>query len=297
MSLFLGPGWLAVMREVGAVSGVRSLELGQRTLHVGEVRSFRQAKWVLYGSPEEGAAELLPRLLDRARREGVWLVESAFNMSRWGDRALLERHGATITRTFGTYRVDLGRPEGELLAAFHQNHRNMVRRAQREGVRVAFHLDLGEFHAQLDSTYARDRREHRFTLRYLEALARHLGEGVLLAGAYRGERLEAAAIVPWDREAGWFLHGASREWRTPGAATLLQWEVMRRLQGLGVARYDLGGALADSEDGRLAGIYRFKRRFGGTFLPCWYWECRGALFPYWWHRSLEWAEGRGVRVR
>lgn len=282
MSLFLGPAWLGVMEAVGAVSGVRPLRLGEETIHIGEVRSYRQTKWVLYGECDQ-----LPQLLREAGRERVWLVESAFNMSRWTDRTLLERCGARLTRAFGTYRVDLGQDETRLLGNFHQNHRNMVRRAQREGVRVEFTLDLAAFHAQLDATYARGNREHRFTRRYLEALPVHFGAQLLLAGAYRGEVLEAAAIVPWDQQTGFFLHGASRDWSTPGAATLLQWAIMQRLRELGVGGYDLGGALESGDTPRLEGIYRFKRRFGGIFVPCWYWERPGHPLAHWLHRQCE----------
>jgi lipid II:glycine glycyltransferase (peptidoglycan interpeptide bridge formation enzyme) len=57
-----------------------------------------------------------------------------------------------------------------------------------------------------------------------------------------------------------------------GSSVLVHLAAIRALQSLGVAAYDLGGARRQTEDARLAGIFRFKERFGGVFEDCLRWR-------------------------
>ncbi|MBF0181250.1 MAG: GNAT family N-acetyltransferase [Magnetococcales bacterium] len=267
--LFLSEAWMRVMVASGAIARPCPVVLRDAVIHVGEYRAFGLRKWILYGSVDD-ATELLP-LFDAARRQGVFRVESDFNMARWRDQTFLETH-TRVTRPFGTYLVDLTQPEEALWEGMHPKHRNMTRRARQEGVEIRPELDREAFATLMRETYARGGREHGFSGRYLEALLRELdGQALFWSAVHRGE-LQAALIVPYDGLTGYYLHGASHAGGVPGASNLLHWEAMRHLKSVGVGHYDLGGARETTDDPRLEGIFRFKQRFGGPFVHCYHWK-------------------------
>ncbi|MBF0294840.1 MAG: peptidoglycan bridge formation glycyltransferase FemA/FemB family protein [Magnetococcales bacterium] len=267
--LFLSAAWMRVMVASGAIARACPVTLRDTVVHVGEYRAFGLAKWILYGAlPDE--TELLS-LFVQARRQGVFQVESDFNMARWQERTFLATH-TRVTRPFGTYLVDLSQSEEALWEGMHPKHRNMTRRARQEGVEIRPELDLGACVALMGETYARGGREHGFSLRYLELLRRELDGRVLFWSAVHRGELQAALVLPYDGLTGYYLHGASRTGGVPGASNLLHWEAMRHLRSAGVGRYDLGGARETTDDPRLEGIFRFKQRFGGVFVHCYHWK-------------------------
>lgn len=272
MNLFLSPSWLAAMAEQGAVSGYRVVDLAGEPGAVGEVRMWGQRQWVLYGAPAPPWLDKLASLFQQARAAGVMSVGCGFNMSRWPAEVVIAA-GAEVLEPFGTYMLDLTQPREALWGRVHATHRRWIRRAPREGVTVRWGWEDDAFLALATVTYARGGKVNPISRELLRSLRRHLGENLLLAGAYHEEQLVAAVIIPWDSGCGYYLHGASRGGDGPvGAAHLLHWEVAERLRELGVARYDLGGARRFTEDARLMGIFQFKERFGGAFVDCCYWR-------------------------
>lgn len=271
MSFFLDEPWLTVLSQAGMISRKRPINVNDRKLWVGEYQNFGQRKWILYGSWDEHNHQGLEHVFRQAHAAGIFQVECAFNMARWTNREILETVGATITEPFGTYVVDLSLDEQTLWSGLHGKHRNMVRRAEKDGLEIRFNLDLDPFIALMNETYARGNKNNPFPRTYFEHLFSKRSERMLLIGAFSPAGLEAGAIVPYDMSRGWFLHGASRDNGFPGAANLVHWRTMLALRDLSVGRYDLGGARQHTDDPRLQGIFRFKERFGGMFEPCWYW--------------------------
>ncbi len=271
MNLFLSQPWVQVMVASGAISRVYPLIVDGESVCVGEYQAFGLKKWLLFGAFESQTEQKLTELFSQAARHGVFKVESDFNMSRWQNQPFLASN-TTITRTFGTYLVDLTQTESQLWSQMHAKHRNMTRRATQEGVEIQFDLNLNTFFELMVETYAKGGREHGFSLDYLHAIKKNLSDQLLLAGAIHQGVLQAALMVPFDARCGYFLHGASRTHGVPGASNLLHWEAMRWMQSNGIAHYDLGGAREQTDDPRLAGIFNFKKRFGGPFIHCYHWE-------------------------
>lgn len=296
MNYFLEEAWLSLMEKVGTVSRARCLDIAGNPVWVGEYQNVGQKKWQLYGSWEEGGVAWLEALFVLGRRQGIFQVECAFNMARWSDKVLLTEVGAEIIEEFGTYVVDLEQNHDQLWSGLHGKHRNMINRAGRDGLEVRFDVTAETFIAMMDETYAKGGVANPFSHSYLTHLFALSGKRLLLAGVFSAQGLEAGAVVPWDGSRGYFLHGATRSDPRPGAANLLHWEVMLELKRRGVAGYDFGGARRDTNDPRLAGIFRFKERFGGTFIPCWYW--RKVISPgrKWWHDAVVGMRGWGGRV-
>lgn len=271
MNPFLSAAWLQVMQASGAVSGCVEIPCAEGSAWVGEARMFGMRKWVLYGEFGQDARDLWQQLLQRAKAAPVFRVESTFNMSRWREDHFWPE-GIRRLQSFGTYALDLTQSEADLWQGVHGKHRNMIRRAEREGVVVENRLDLTLFHDLLLQTYGRGGKTPGYSLAYLESLQRHLGENLVMAGAYKAGELMAGLLVPFGCQRGYYLHGATRPGGTPGASNLLHWQVMRQLRHKGVGVYDLGGARLQTDDPRLRGIFQFKQRFGGVYEPCIYWE-------------------------
>lgn len=237
-----------------------------------------QRRWEVVVEPEPlGAAvdqaELLQGLFRLAAHNGVDEVTSRFNMARWTASGLEDLLSESEREAFGTYVVDLA-PEPEALrAGLHKKHRYQLTKAEKAGVEIRTDIDADAFVALMEETYERGGKSLSYTPRYLRrVVAAAASLPCLTVGAWAQERWQAVLLIPYDRRRGYFLHGASAASPVMGASVLAHVAAMERLRELGVAAYDLGGARAATVDPRLQGIFRFKKRFGGVFEPCWRWS-------------------------
>ncbi|MBF0311331.1 MAG: GNAT family N-acetyltransferase [Magnetococcales bacterium] len=270
MNLFLQEKWHAFMAEMGAISGYRALSTPEGELFVGEVRRFRQTQWVLFGAPEQGQRTVLDSLFDQARQQGVFRIESRFNMARWREEEL-----PTPARTllpFGTYRLPLDGDADTLWKRLDPDHRRMIRKAREVGLDIRWEVPCAEFHALMEQTYAFGNAPCPYGLSYLQRLHHHLGSQLLSLGAFQNNKFVAGLLVPLDNHRAYYLHGARSSDAPPGTPVLLHWILLQRLLETGVAAYDLGGARPQTDDPRLRGIFFFKSRFGGPFEACSQWQ-------------------------
>lgn len=179
-----------------------------------------------------------------------------------------EAAGAEATRgAFSTRVVALDGAPSAWWDGFHRKQRNVIRAAERARLRVEPLTadDADAFTALSDVTWGRSEQTGPPSA-YFRALlaATDLVEAIGARGP--DGRLVAAAIATHSGGRATYLHGASADDAPTGAAALLQWETMQRLARRGVHTYDLGGdTLAGAPDDtlKLAGIRRFKERFGG----------------------------------
>ncbi|OGH69575.1 MAG: hypothetical protein A3C90_02550 [Candidatus Magasanikbacteria bacterium RIFCSPHIGHO2_02_FULL_51_14] len=170
-----------------------------------------------------------------------------------------------------TWMLDLTPPEDTLLAAMGKNHRNLIRRCIKEGVRVEVKRDnasLTEFNSMHDATSKRH-EFHRFSKEYIgkEFQVFSKNNTALIFHAYLPDgRLDSAAIVMYYGTMAAYRHAASlgQDKRLP-TSYLLQWEAIREAKRRGMKWYNFWGiAPADaSKHHPFAGITHFKRGFGG----------------------------------
>jgi hypothetical protein len=271
LSTFFTKEWMKSLVEGKEITEYQGITIDGETIHVSVVRAAGQKKWVLYGSFSENGQEGLKQLFHQARQQGIFQVESNFNMARWENRDMLEEM-VTITEPFGTYLIDLSLEKETLFSNLHRHHRRTVRYANREGLVVDFNLKIEELENLMALAYRKTGRDNPFKRSYFQALKRRFQKNYLLAGVISNQGVEAALLVPYDQQRGYYLHGGARMDGVRGAANLLHWEMILRLKEMGVLYYDLGGARASTDDPRLKGIFKFKERFGGKFVPCFYWQ-------------------------
>jgi hypothetical protein len=171
----------------------------------------------------------------------------------------------------GTILIDLNKSEDELWQAMHQKHRNVVRRAEQEGVSVTYTTDantIPTIHKLAQETYQRS-AETAPSLLYYQSLCTNLWPKdycqLYVATASSGSII-AAAIITTIGGYATYLHGMRSGNGPLGDSNLLQWRIIQDLKRRGFHTFDLGGADAQPLPGTKGeGIRRFKERFGGEF--------------------------------
>ncbi|TSC73031.1 MAG: hypothetical protein G01um101438_54 [Parcubacteria group bacterium Gr01-1014_38] len=167
--------------------------------------------------------------------------------------------------------LDLSPAEEELLAQMRKTTRNLIRRAEREGVRVrasASPKDLPMF-LRLYAETARRERFVPFSERALTAEFRTFaaeGNAAIFFAEHEGKPLASAMILftPWS---AFYHHGASSRLRPHvPAAYALQWAAIREAKRRGCREYNFWG-VASERGHPWAGLTLFKTGFGGREVP------------------------------
>jgi peptidoglycan pentaglycine glycine transferase (the first glycine) len=168
-----------------------------------------------------------------------------------------------------TIMLDLRASEDELRARMKEKWRYNIGLAARRGVQVRVARSLADVQAWYSLLLATSKRDqfgvHTLDY-YIQAwqLLAQQEQAVLLLAEYEGQLLAGIFVTLFAREAI-YLYGASgNEYRNLMPNYLLQWEAIRWARLRGALRYDLWGIPAtDNGDEAMAGVYRFKRGWGG----------------------------------
>lgn len=227
---------------------------------------------------------VIPRDADRARawsalldalaeRGNAVLRMNCVSTLRWSaeETALVvdlanDRSWPTARAAFGTFVVDLSRPEEERLKSMQESHRRKVKSASKHGLRLeALSPErVDEYVAVSDATFARQGREGP-TREYLAGLASVRSRFRFYVARDAEGVAQAAAVVAFSKDRAFYLHGGSGNRPVKGAGNWLQWEIMRALASEGVREYDFGGVDLKPVHEQSDGIRSFKEHFGGRF--------------------------------
>jgi hypothetical protein len=196
-----------------------------------------------------------------------------------------------IAAPYGSYILDLGRPEQTLWDGLHQKHRNVIRNAMKQGVQIRTGMEhLQTVHQIIETTLKRSKL-HFMSRAALEKFVRGLGENVKLIVAEHQGVAQGCAVVPYSLHSAYYLYAGSITRPVSGAMNLLNWEAIRLFQSLGVKRYDFVGVRINPEKGsKQAGLRLFKERFGGSLNE-------GYMWKFCFHRLKYWAYCAAVRLR
>lgn len=174
---------------------------------------------------------------------------------------------------FGSYIISLEQSEDDIFANMHSKHRNVVRKAEKDGLTVEFGVQYAEVCYQLiKDTYDRQgkasfSKEHFASLK---EMSNHVDFWVVK----NGEEYQGCAVLLWSKGfSSYYLHGGSAAHPHGGALNLLHWEAIKKMKERGVKYYDFVGARTNPEPGsKLEGIQRFKSRFGGEMKVGYMWR-------------------------
>lgn len=168
---------------------------------------------------------------------------------------------------WGSYIVDLTQDEEVLFKSLHSKHRNVIRKAESNGLITCsgkeFALDVI---ALMNETSARQGSKYAFDNSFVDKL-NQLGDNVDWWIVKDSEgNIHGSAIFLWSKGSScYYLHGGSSSHTSSGAMNYLIWKAMLSMKARGVIDFDFVGARLTTVPGsKLEGIQRFKSRFGSV---------------------------------
>ncbi len=164
-----------------------------------------------------------------------------------------------------------GKTEEELMTGMRKTTRNLIRRAEKEGVTVRASHDPTKDVALFLELHDETRKRHRFTpysnafiTAQLEAFAKK-EQATLYLAEYRGRIISSSIHMHMGGETS-YHHGAStQKYGNIPASVLLQWTAIRDARKRGDAAYNFWGIAPDDapKNHPFAGVTLFKTGFGG----------------------------------
>jgi len=168
---------------------------------------------------------------------------------------------------WGSYVVDLTQGEDEILKKMHSKHRNVIKKAIRDGV-VIEEGEIDTVFENLKETMSRQNRAYpsKEELERLKPFSKFYI-------AKKDDVVQGCAVLPFNRNGAYYLYGGSIARPYTGSLNYMHYYAMLELKKLGVKKYDFMGARPNVEKGsKLEGIQRFKSRFGGELKRGYLWK-------------------------
>ena len=227
---------------------------------------------------ETAIREFATRFREEASRVGASFIRVSPLAPRTAEYAELFRSAGfraapIYMHAENTWMLPLEASEEELLAGMRKTTRNLVRRAQKDGVTITKEADEKAF-AALATLYQETARKHGFTpfsMKFVRAeygAFAGAGEGVdayLYTAWYEGTPLSSALVIHFG-ESAYYHHGANAlEHAKIPSSYALQWEAIRDAKSAGKKYYNFWGIAEDEDDPNhpWAGLTLFKKGFGG----------------------------------
>ncbi|MBU0596923.1 peptidoglycan bridge formation glycyltransferase FemA/FemB family protein [Patescibacteria group bacterium] len=170
-----------------------------------------------------------------------------------------------------TWLLNVTSNEEKLLSEMKKNHRNLISRCNREGVRVEIKNDkesLEEFNQLHDET-AKKHSFHRFSREYIYkefSAFNEIGSAVIFQAFLPDGRLDASAIIMYYGNTAAYRHAASRnlDKKIP-TSYMIQWEAIKEAKRRGIKWYNFWGISPEDapKNHPFHGITHFKKGFGG----------------------------------
>lgn len=194
-------------------------------------------------------------------REFQWLGAS-------GTAATFQAYPTQSVRIpFGNYIVDLSKEE-EIFSGLDGKCRNMVRRAEKDGV-VIIHggKELLNRYMSVDlETWRRSSLKGHTYSEYMNFLS-SFGDNCRLYLAEKENVVQGGALFIFNSAMSYYLYGASISKPSPGALNLLQYRAMMDFKSEGVKFHNFVGCrINEDSNSKYHGIQKFKGSFGGKLV-------------------------------
>ena len=175
---------------------------------------------------------------------------------------------------FGSYVIDLNTNEDTLFANLHPKHRNVIKKALKDGVVIRCSAEKRKHCIKLIQDTLIRQGQPEIPSTWLDGLDKNLTGNIDYWIAEYQEEYVGAAILVWSKAGySYYLYGGSARTPHSGAMNLLHWEAIKKMKARGVLFYDFVGARINPETGsKYEGIQRFKSRFGGPLQTGYLWK-------------------------
>jgi len=143
-----------------------------------------------------------------------------------------------------TWEIDISRSEEEIFSSFRKTHRNLIRRAIKEGVKIEVSKEI-EAVEIFNNLYQQTAQRHHFVPFSKEFLEKEFlsfkedNSLLVFLGKYQGKVISSAMIIFYDQTA-YYHQGASLEGKIP-SSYLLQWEVIKESKKRNCQKYNMWG--------------------------------------------------------
>lgn len=170
-----------------------------------------------------------------------------------------------------TWLLPIKQSSEKLLADMNKNHRNLINRCEREGVKVEMRTDLEalKLFNELHDETAKRHKFHRFSKSYIEhefCSMLEKGSVVIFLGYLPDGNLDSASIIIYFGKMASYRHAASlnQDKRLP-TTYALQWHSIQEAKKRGMELYNFWGIAPDGAEKShpFYGITHYKKGFGG----------------------------------
>ena len=179
----------------------------------------------------------------------------------------------SINCAFGSYKMNLKKNESELFKNLHSKHRNVIRKSIKDGIEI--HFGKKYFKQCYDVIFQTHKRQNIFFPSFdeMKKFFNSPNFNIICAVSLKNNIIQGGALIPWNKNCGYYLYGGSINKPHAGSMNHLQWEIILKLKHLEVSQYDFVGARLNPKKGsKLEGIQRFKSRFGSELNTGYLWK-------------------------
>ena len=178
-----------------------------------------------------------------------------------------------IAAPYGTYIIDLSKPEEQLWNDLHSNHRNKIRIALKKGVEIRSGMEyLNTSYELIRDTFKQSKLGFMDKKAYTQ-LATGIVENIKIFVATCQDHIQGCLVVPFSKYSAYTLHSGRIPESKTGAMNLLRWEAIRYFHRIGVQRFDSVGIRINPKKGsKQEGLMMFKKRFGGQLKQGYMWK-------------------------
>jgi peptidoglycan pentaglycine glycine transferase (the first glycine) len=276
---------LALWRDGKIIAGAQVLQktLPFWPLKLGHLAYIPKGP-VLDWSQEELCLLFWEQLNTYLRREGALALRMEPPVEEGEEGELVRRqmhmmgaHSVAAVQPLRTILLDLLPDEATLLAQMKEKWRYNVRLGTRKGVTVRSAQSQDDVRAWYELYRTTSERDHfgihplAYYLRAWDVFASN-GTLTLFLAEREGDLLAGIFVSVFARQAIYLYGASSNEQRQLMPNYVLQWEAIRWARARGANMYDFWGIPeTEDEDEAMAGVYRFKRGWGGSvtrFVGC-----------------------------
>lgn len=219
-----------------------------------------------------GEAHLRPVLRDFGLHAGFTDIvvhdfeEVLGDAAGMGDLGFLRAEDHERLLNVATFVIDLSRDEDALFSGMSSDYRRKIRKAERSGLQFEAHHSPDEaLVSDFLGTYAAFAKSRGIASPDPVAISRMYASGNAILMLLRKDGAVTDYLHLYSAGGtAIFMYGVNTDKQNDGAGQYLHWQALRHLKAGGHAWYDLGGV---SRTGSGDGIFAFKERFGGVFVP------------------------------